>query len=81
MTNLEASESAWKFYRDSPFYWRHGIPKDKEHVSFEIFLAGWTACLDQVLDILAKAPRNNPNLMSTFQMDQQSEVEKQIKSL
>ena len=41
----------------------------------------WNACKEQVLHILANAPRNNPNLMSGFQMNQQTAVEKQIKSL
>jgi len=49
--------------------WNAGLKQGREEIK------------QQVLDILAKAPRNNPNLMSTFQMDQQSEVEKQIKSL
>jgi len=55
MMNLKKSEDAWKAYKNSPFYWRHGIPEDREHISFEIFLVGWTECQQEALKILTSS--------------------------
>ncbi len=53
-------------------------PRDAWNAGYK---EGRTQLKEQVLELLAKAPRNDPNLMSTFEMNQQFDVERQIKAL